>query len=126
VGERSADEGAGSDATFKVALGEELGVGVEDGEAGDFQFRGEGATGGDLLTGGEVATENCVAESGVDLTVEGCGGLAVDGDDGDDSGRNVNHLRILVVMHNCWQVVMGSYHLWRESGYGERPVVGSQ
>jgi hypothetical protein len=43
------------------------------------------------LAGGEVAAENSLAKTGVDLAMEGRGGLAVDGDDGDDSGGNVDH-----------------------------------
>jgi hypothetical protein len=91
AGQRGRDEGAGADTTFKKALGEELRVGVEDREAGDFQLGGESAAGGNLLAGGEVAAENGLAKTGVDLAMEGRGGLAVDGDDGDDSGGNVDH-----------------------------------
>jgi hypothetical protein len=91
MGQGCGDEGAGSDTAFKKALGEELRVGVEDGEAGDFELGGESAAGGHLLSGGEVAAENSLAKAGVDLAMEGRGGLAVDGDDGDDSGGNVDH-----------------------------------
>ena len=91
AGQGGRNKGAGADATLEEALGEELGVGVEDGEAGDFQLGGEGAAGGDLLSGGEVAAEDGFAKTGVDLSMERRGGLAVDGDDGDDSGGDVDH-----------------------------------
>ena len=91
AGQGGRNKGAGADATLEEALGEELGVGVEDGEAGDFQHCGQSAAGGDLLAGSEVAAEDGFAKTGVDLAMERRGGLAVNGDDGDDSGGNVDH-----------------------------------
>jgi len=44
-----------------------------------------------LLTCSEIAAEDGVAESGVDLAMEGHGGIAVDGDDGNDAGRGLDH-----------------------------------
>ena len=115
--ERGGDEGAGADAAFEVALGEELCVGVEDGEAGDFELGSESAAGGDLLACGEVAAVDRVAKTSVDLAMEGHRGLAVDGDDGYDSCRDVEHLEgIVVVMPDWLQVVMVADHFWGESG----------
>jgi hypothetical protein len=118
--EGGGDKGAGADAAFEVALGEELRIGIEDGKAGDGEFGGEGAAGGNLLAGGEIAAKDGVAEACVDLAMEGGGGLTIDRDDGDDACGNVEHWGMVVVMNNVWQVVMSGYHFGSKSGHGVR------
>jgi hypothetical protein len=118
VGQRRGYEGSSADAALEVAFGEELGIGVEDGEAGDGEFGCESAAGGDLLAGSEIAAENGVAEARVNLAVEGGVGFAIDGDDRDDAGGNVEHAGIVVAMRKLLQVVMGRDHFRWKSGYG--------
>ena len=84
-GNSGGDKGAGTDTGFEVALGEQLRVGIEDGETGDFEFGGEGAAGGHLLARGQIAAQDRVTEAGIDLTVQGHVGSAIDGDNRKDS-----------------------------------------
>ena len=125
VRQRSGDVGSGANAALKIALGEELGVGVEDGEAGDFKLGGERAAGGNLLARGEIAAQDGVAKPGIDLAMERRGRIAVEGNDGKEACRNVGHLQgIVVVMLDTWQVAMEGHHFLMGSGRSARAKDG--
>ncbi len=83
--QRSGDEGSRADTGLEIAFRQQLRVGVEDREAGNFQLRSERAAGGNLLAGGEVAAQDGIAKACVDLAVQGHVSRAVNGDNRKDS-----------------------------------------
>ena len=61
--QRCGNKRAGTGAGFEVAFSEQLGIGVEDREAGNAQFRGEFTAGEDLLAWPKVAVPSTLARS---------------------------------------------------------------
>ena len=79
------NEGSRSDSTFEVTLGKQPGIGAEDRKTGYFQIFRQVPGGRYLLSGVQIATQNCGTETFADLVVQRKRIKAVDRDDGCDS-----------------------------------------
>jgi len=73
---------AGSDAAFKVTLRVQLCIAIEHGEARDAELDGELPAGGNPVTWAQIAAQDCLAVSLVNLLMQRAGGGAVYGEDG--------------------------------------------
>jgi hypothetical protein len=93
VRERTGDKCTSADAGFEITLREELGIGRENGDARDGEFSGESASGGDLLSRGEIAANDGGAEGVVDLAMNRMRGPAIDNDEWGKRGRSLVHAR---------------------------------
>jgi len=87
------DKGAGTEARFEIAFRKELGIRRENGDAGDGEFRGERAGGGNLLSGGKIAANDRGAEGVVNLAMKRARGPAIDLNEWRECGRRFVHAR---------------------------------
>ena len=83
--QRCRNEGSRSDPAFEVTFGTQLGIGVEDWKTGYFEIFGQVPARGDLLSGLQIAMQNCGTEAFADLTVQRKRIETVDRDDGGNS-----------------------------------------
>ena len=83
--QRCRNEGSGSDSTFEVTLGKQLFIGAEDRKTGYFQIFRQVPAGRYLLSGLQIATQNCGTEPFADLVLQRKRIKAVDSDDGCNS-----------------------------------------
>ena len=79
------NEGSRSDSTFEVTLGKQPCIGAEDRKTGYFQIFRQVPAGRYLLSGLQIATQNCGTEPFADLAVQRKRIKAVDRDDGCNS-----------------------------------------
>ena len=79
------NEGSRSNSTFEVTLGEQPCIGAKDRTTGYLQIFRQVPAGRYLLSGLQVATQNCGTEPFADLAVQRKRIQAVDRDDGGNS-----------------------------------------